>query len=340
MAVIDHQDVVDRLREFQRIVQQQLIRSRTLGDLNAVNRSTQADTIYQIDTVVEPLLEDFCREWSKTTPLVLIAEGIENEHGEEGVKVFPEGTREEAAAIRVIVDPIDGTRGIMYDKRPAWALAGVAPNRGAQTSLRDIEVSVMTELPTSKNGFADVLWAIKGRGAIAQRVDLRNGASSPVPISPSSSETINHGFATISNFFPGTKVLASELMEHLVANLIGPADVTRATIFDDQYISTGGQFYELIVGHDRFNADLRPLFYRMQNQPEGLCCHPYDCAALLIAEEAGVIITDARGNKLNAPLDCTSGVAWAGFANATLRAQIEPMLKAFIESRLSRATTR
>jgi len=335
----DAQDALDRLIAFQRIVREQLIRSRTKSNLNTVSRSTAADTIYQIDTVVEPILEDFCREWSKTTPLVLIAEGIENEHGEEGVKVFPEGSREEDAKIRVIVDPIDGTRGIMYDKRPAWALAGVAPNRGASTTLRDIEVSVMTELPTSKMGFADVLWAIKGQGANAQRVDLRDGKTSPLAVSPSSSHTINHGFATISNFFPGTKVLASELMEHLVANLIGPADVTRATIFDDQYISTGGQFYELIVGHDRFNADLRPLFYRMQNQPEGLCCHPYDCAGLLIAEEAGVFITDARGNPLNAPLDCTSGVSWAGFANAALRAQIEPMLTSFIETRLIRASS-
>jgi len=183
--MIDARDALTRLIAFQRIVREQLIRSRAGSNLNAVNRSTAADTIYQIDTVVEPILEDFCREWSKTTPLVLIAEGIENEHGEEGVKVFPEGSREEDAAIRLIVDPIDGTRGIMYDKRPAWALAGVAPNRGVETTLRDIEVSVMTELPTSKMGFADVLWASKGRGAHGKRVDLRSLAEEPLAIAPS-----------------------------------------------------------------------------------------------------------------------------------------------------------
>jgi len=56
----------------------------------------------------------------------------------------------------VLIDPIDGTRGIMYDKRAAWALAGVAPNRGPATRLSDIHLAVMTELPTSKMGFADV----------------------------------------------------------------------------------------------------------------------------------------------------------------------------------------
>ncbi len=91
------------------------------------------------------------------------------------MRVFPEGSREEEALIRFLVDPIDGTRGLMYDKRSAWALAGVAPNKGPQTRLRDIEVAVMSELPTSKSGQADVLWAIKGRGAHGQRVDLRHG---------------------------------------------------------------------------------------------------------------------------------------------------------------------
>jgi len=221
----------------------------------------------------------------------------------------------------------------MYDKRPAWALAGVAPNKGPGTRLRDIEVAVMTELPTSKMGSADVLWAIKGRGAIAQRIDLTNGNASPLAVSPSAATTIDHGFASVSNFFPGTKVLASEVMEHLVRALVGPADVTRATVFDDQYISTGGQFYELIVGHDRFNSDLRPLLYRIERQPPGLCCHPYDCAAWLIAEEAGVILTDGLGRPLDGPLDVTTGLSWAGYANETLRRKIEPVLTRFLRER-------
>src|SRR3954451_347558 len=166
------QAVVDRLRDFQRTVRQLLIDSRRSAGLHAVSWASAADTIYQIDTVVEPVLEDFCRDWAKTTPLVLIAEGIENEGGEEGVKVFPEGSSAEDAHVRLIVDPIDGTRGIMYDKRPAWALAGVAPNKGPGTRLRDIEVAVMTELPTSKMGFSDVLWAIKGQGAHGVRESL------------------------------------------------------------------------------------------------------------------------------------------------------------------------
>src|SRR4051812_49067473 len=236
-------DAIGRLKEFQADVRRLLIESRTQKDLHAIARTSSADTIYAIDAVVEPVLEDFCRDWAKTTPLVLIAEGIEDERGNEGAKIFPEGSREADAPLRLIVDPIDGTRGIMYDKRPAWALAGVAPNHGPATRLRDIEIAVMTELPTAKMSRADVLWAIKGQGAHGVRESLDNSrASETLPFPPPQPADIRHGFATISNFFPGTKVLSSELMERLVRELIGPADVTKAMVFDDQYISTGGQF--------------------------------------------------------------------------------------------------
>jgi fructose-1,6-bisphosphatase/inositol monophosphatase family enzyme len=331
------QSILDRLVEFQLQVQDMILRSRIQSGLNEIGRASAADTIYKIDAEVDPILEAFCEEWGQHTPIVVVAEGLVDEEGNEvESRVFPATAKESDASIRVIFDPIDGTRGIMYDKRPAWALAGVAPNKGAATRLRDIEIAVMTELPTSKSGFADRLWAIRGNGASGVRVDLRSDESQPLKLAPSGAQTINHGFATITNFFPGTKVLAGELMEHLVKNLIGPEDVTRATVFEDQYISTGGQFYEMIVGHDRFNADLRPLFYKIQNQPEGLSCHPYDCATALIAEEAGVILTDGLGNPLDGPLDVTTGISWAAFANEALRKSIEPILTRYLTERGAR----
>jgi hypothetical protein len=332
MKAIDNpQAVVERLLEFQRGVRDLIVRSRQTSGLHEVTRSSSADTIYRIDADVDPILELFCEDWGKSTPLVLVAEGLEDESGKEvSHRVFPRGAREEDAGIRLIVDPIDGTRGIMYDKRAAWSLAGVAPNKGPGTRLRDIEVAAMTELPTSKMGSGDVLWAVKGGGAKGRREDLRIGPPIELVFQPSKAGGIDHGFASVSNFFPGTKVLAGELMEHIVRSLVGAADVSRATVFDDQYISTGGQFYELIVGHDRFNADLRPVFYRINGQPEGMCCHPYDCATLLIAEEAGVVITDSSGKPLDGPLDTTTGLSWVGYANAALRERIEPLVLEFL----------
>jgi hypothetical protein len=338
-SIQNPQAVVERLKSFQATVRDALISARNAsGDFHAVTRSSAADTIYGIDTQVDPLLESFCEKWGvEDGPIVVIAEGLEDSQGREvESRVFPHGAKESEARLRVIFDPIDGTRGIMYDKRSAWALAGVATNNGPASCLADIEVAVMSELPTSKMNRADVLWAIRGNGAHAERINLSGGPSVPLPLSPSRAEKIDHGFASVSDFFPGTKVLAGELMEHLVSQLIGPADVTRATVFEDQYISTGGQWYELIVGHDRFNADLRPAFYKMQGQPEGLCCHPYDCATWLIAQEAGVVLTNELGEPLNGPLDTTTGLCWIGYANQTLRRSIEPLVLGFLRDRAAR----
>lgn len=315
-----------QLRRLGTLVRQAVIASHGSSSHSSVARASSADTIYAIDEHVEPVIESFFDDWSRHIPLVLVAEGIEPETG----RVFPAGSRQEDAPLRIILDPIDGTRGLMYDKRAAWFLAGAAPNKGPATRLSDIQVAVMTELPTSKMAFGDVLWAIKGQGAHGARESLTSAHSSPLALRPSQADTIAHGFASIANFFPGTKVLASRLMEEIARTLLGEADVHKAMLFDDQYISTGGQFYELIVGHDRFNADLRTHFYRLQNQPEGLCCHPYDCCTALIAREAGILITDGLGNDLDGPLDVTTGLSWAAYANDKLRRQIEPIVTSFL----------
>src|SRR3954470_24553134 len=99
----DPDSIVARLKAFQATVRDLLVRSRASQGLSAVRRDPAADTIYQIDTLVEPVLEDFCRDWARTTPLVLVAEGVETQSGPEGVKVFPEGASEHDAEIRVIV---------------------------------------------------------------------------------------------------------------------------------------------------------------------------------------------------------------------------------------------
>ena len=233
--------------------------------------------------------------------------------------------------IRVILDPIDGTRGLMYDKRPAWALGGVAPEKGAATRLRDLAVGCMTELPTSKMGHADVVTAIAGRGAVGERVDLTTDARADLPLAPSRADDLLHGFASVSAFFTQTMDQSADLMQRIERAVIGDRDPSRSSVFNDQYISTGGQWYELIVGHDRFSADLRPAFYARAGHPDGgLCCHPYDCAALVCATEAGILLTDAAGDPLDGPLDTTTGLNWVGYANAALRRRIEPVIRQFL----------
>jgi fructose-1,6-bisphosphatase/inositol monophosphatase family enzyme len=131
--------------------------------LTRVAREGEGDTIYAVDRVSEDfLVEFFEREVAFNFPLVLIAEGLP-----QGQLVLPRCNPESEAVWRVLVDPIDGTRELMYQKRSAWILTGVAPNRGPETNLQDIELAVQTEIPLVKQHLADCIWAVRGQGVRA-----------------------------------------------------------------------------------------------------------------------------------------------------------------------------
>jgi hypothetical protein len=301
----------------------------TVEEAASVAAVQGGDVIYRIDQKGEEILVRFCEEWAREASFVLIAEGL----SASGEQVFPEGADPEKAAFRLIVDPIDGTRGLMYSKRSAWILSGAAPNRGPETGLRDIQWAVMTEVPTVRARLADQLWAVRGCGACGVTYDLAGAElaeAGPACLAPSRAPDLRHGFATISKFFPGGKELTARLEEALFDRLLGtPADGTPQ-VFDDEYIASGGQLYELMAGHDRFIADLRPLILPKACPGEEtgrLCAHPYDLCVELIAREAGVIVTGPSGEALDAPLSVHHNIAWIGYANETLRRQIEPVLQ-------------
>jgi len=111
--------------------------------------------------------------------------------------------------------------------------------------------------------------------------------------------------------------------------VLGPTPAGRALAFEDQYISTGGQLYELLMGHDRWVADVRPLLdarLRANGRALGLACHPYDVCTESIARACGVVVTDAFGGRLDAPLDVTTDLSWIGFANRAIQSQVWPAL--------------
>lgn len=303
-----------------------------LESLASVVREEEGDTIYAVDRISEELLVDFFeREVAGSFPLVLIAEGLP-----EGMMVLPRGIKQADAVWRIIVDPIDGTRGLMYQKRSGWILTGVAPNRGDDTTLADLDFAIQTEIPLVKQHLSDCAWAFRGQGVQAERYNRLTAERTPIVLQPSSASTIEHGYAQVARFFPGAREELAAIDEEIVRDALGPARPGKAHCFEDQYASTGGQLYELMSGHDRFIADLRPLMepiLQKRGLSLGICCHPYDLCTELIAREAGVIVTDVHGNALQAKLAVTPDVAWVGYANDRLRAQLEPLLREALSRR-------
>jgi fructose-1,6-bisphosphatase/inositol monophosphatase family enzyme len=297
----------------------------------AVDAEEASDTIYRIDRVSEEILIAGLSEIARQEPLCLVAEGIPG-----GVIVLPSGTDEADCRWRLLVDPIDGTRGIMYQKRSAWILTGVAPNRGTETRLRDIVLAVQTEIPLVKQHLCDQLWAIRGQGVHARRHNRLTGDGVSLTLRPSRADSIAHGFSSVTRFFPGARDVLAAVDDEIADAVLGRPEPGKAACFEDQYLSTGGQLYELMAGHDRFIADVRPLtqnVHAARGRSAPLCCHPYDLCAVLIAEELGVVVTGAHGERLDAPFDVEANVSWVGYANNLIRARVEPALQAALRSR-------
>lgn len=298
----------------------------SIDTMASVDGEGSGDTIYAIDRISESkIVEFFEQEIAPNAPVILIAEGLP-----ESQLVLPRGTAESEAVWRVIVDPIDGTRGLMYQKRSAWILTGVAPNKGPETSLQDISLAVQTEIPLVKQHLSDVVWASPGEGVQAERFNRITGESHALRLRPSTATTIAHGFAALSRFFPGAREEIAAIDEEIVLGALGPVKPGKAHCFEDQYICTGGQLYELMSGHDRFVADIRPHMEELLSERGlalGICCHPYDVCTELIARELGVVITDTTGSPLACRLNLTDDVSWAGYANEQIQAELEPLLQ-------------
>jgi fructose-1,6-bisphosphatase/inositol monophosphatase family enzyme len=302
-----------------------------LDRMASIDRDDEGDTIYAIDVVGDTIVTRIADALARERPVVMVAEGLPG-----GRRVYPPGADDASADCCIIVDPIDGTRGLMYQKRSAWILTAVAPNRGRGTSLRDIELAVQTEIPLVKQHLSDQVWARRGGGAHARRHNRLAGEYLPIPLRPSAARSIAHGYATIVRFFPSARDVLAAIDDAIVYDALGPYGPGKTHCFEDQYASTGGQLYELMAGHDRFVADLRPLLRSVlaeRGLPPALTCHPYDICGALIAEESGVIVTDPRGRPLDAPLNVEAEVAWAGYANAHIRSQVEPLLQQALRTR-------
>ena len=159
--------------------------------LSDIAHDDEGDTIYAIDRVAEDVLVgEIERTIASGTPVRLVAEGLPG-----GELLLPRDASSSDVEWVVIVDPIDGTRGLMYQKRPGWILTGVASASALRASadkpatpaaLGHIELAVQTEIPLVKQHLCDQAWAVRGQGAIATRMNRLTGETLPLRLEPSS----------------------------------------------------------------------------------------------------------------------------------------------------------
>jgi len=329
--MLDYSEFVQKLKELhftmRDVYMKALIQARKTSykDISKVAKFGIADLSYAIDKVPDKLLEKTFEKWGKEIPMIVIEE-------EWGATTFPEGTHPDDCEIRLIIDRLDGTREIMYAKNRAWILTGIAPNKGVKTYLDDIEVAVQTSVGKNVFGEDEILWATKKRKTVLEIWDLdKKKFINKLSVSPSKAETIEHGFLPIVLYFEGYKKVLGSIADKLTEKIIGPVYKGISRVFDEQYISSGGELANLVTGKYRGVIDIRPFLGRITGTPFGLCAHPYDLCTKLIVDKANAIIdcfgvyTDMIEKKV--PLDAKTDVAFIAFANKKIQNQVEPALK-------------
>ena len=62
--------------------------------------------------------------------------------------------------------------------------------------------------------------------------------------------------------------------------------------------------------------------------PDSMATHPYDLAAWVVAAEAGVVVESLDGSPLRVPLDTSSPVSWAAYANEEIAVELRARIAA------------
>lgn len=202
---------------------------------------------------------------------------------------------------RFLCDPLDGTRPLLAEKRSAWVLIGAGRHA---TTLEELELSVVVEVPTRRAAWALTAWADRDATLVVEDEELLTGRRRSVRLQPRSGSDLDHSFVTVVRFGPGSGESIGRWADHHLAGL---------KTFDDLVPCTGGQLMGLASGADAAVFDPRPLL-----APGTMAAHPYDLAGLWVARAAGAVIEAIPSGPLDVPLGVDQPVAWAGFANPTI----------------------
>ena len=233
----------------------------------------------------------------------------------------------------LLVDPIDGTRPAMAGLESCCVAVAAAPLGDGAPTMGEVEVGCVVEIKSGTTFIAE-----RGSG-----VQIQSAVGGRQSADLSSNTDVSRMFWTLGFRGRPAKPLITVLGELIDASSVGGAvfDLGSAA-FDLTRLVTGQLDAYLDVG-SRMIEDapaLRPLFEQVGGGAV-LNNSPYDLAApVLCLEEAGGVVTGARGEPLaDRPL-LGSGhdfqMSCVAAANAQLHARILP----FVERGIARLADR
>lgn len=272
-----------------------------------VVRTEGGDDVYGIDARAdEVLVEELRRRCGERWPGSLVIEGFD-----APVPIGEGGGDGEGGEWTYLADPVDGTRGLLAGLRSAWVLLGAG--RGAAT-IADLSVAAAVEVPTPRAALGRV--ATVGPGGLQVVDDHLDGVAPPVSVElvPRRDAVLDRCFVTVVRLLPGGHATIGRW-----ADLV----LDGWEVYDDLYPCTGGQLMAVADGSAAAVLDPRPLLH-----PDGFASHPYDLAAVAVARAAGVVVEALPHGPLASPIDTSTPVAWAAYANEEVARLLQPRIVA------------
>jgi len=318
-------ELCDRLREVTRTALAQAEREGRLDELARPHGRGVGDVTFGLDVPAEERIAAWTRAAASDQPLSLLTEDAGWRHlGPDGRGGVRELDGFDHGGPRIAIDPVDGTRNLMADLRSAWTVVAFAPPGAAQPRLSECTGGIVSEIP----GALAARWrrfSSGGERCTLALHELADGARvSERELSVDADARADHGYFPFFRYEPAQRPAIARLEAAFFARLARHEKSDMRSIYDDQYIASAGQLVLLALGRYRMVVDPREYVQR-GGGPPGATSKPYDLAgAVVCARAAGTVLTAVEGGTLDFPIDATTPVGYAGYANEPTRARLEP----------------
>jgi fructose-1,6-bisphosphatase/inositol monophosphatase family enzyme len=322
-------DLSDRVRGAARGALLRAVQAGSLDELSRQAGTGAGDVTYGIDVPAEDAVSDWFEEVARSTALSLLTEDAGWRHrGPDGIGGARELDGFHHGGPRISVDPIDGTRMLMNDLRPAWTVIGAAGAGAGTPRLSEVAVGILSEIPDSRAAKYRRLVAQRGQGCkFEERALADDRVVAKRKLDAGSDDRIDHGLFPFFRYMPDQRPEIAAIEAAFFQRIAEKAGADVRACWDDQYVSNGGQLALLAMGTYRMIADLRAWLAAKRGRPT-LTGKPYDIAgAVICAQEAGCIVADVDGSPLDMPLDTKTPVGFVGFANRRTASRLGPHLR-------------
>ncbi len=287
---------------------------RAIKGREVVGLAASGDATFELDRVAEKALLNFLKRAQK--PVAYYSE-------DAGYATFTSSQPEQL----LIIDPIDGTRAAKSGFEGCTVCVAVTPVI-EQPCVADLESAMVMELTSDR-----VFYAERGKGA---RIYTEGAMRKPKPSTNANLESISWAMTVPARpaelIFP----TAARLID--LSSLKGGFFACNSTSYSITRLLTN-QLDACVDFANRFMRDIPDVVADQfinagRGAPLGIA--PYDMvAALLIAEEAGCILTDAYGNGFDELRLLDSSASNHQSLLAAANRELHEKLMTFFDTRIS-----